>query len=502
MLRIFQVLQIDHNHEFRIDAGGIIARRGLGLLAEWEETGVRINPNGTLSRRPPGVFDHFGPWEDDLVYRFSETWELEEYRNLSWWPLDERIDPITGIIQIRVPMQDLLNPWDDTEFRFSPTDKVLESLSLLGGWQAWPGEQHREKEKEWEPDKPSNPYQSHSREQNGREPQGCLDQIGEFIGKCFFYLLSLLFVCWLASRVLETIHLMYLTASLAAYINLRAFSQQASDGGDSISIGILRKSAYPRILGSALAVGLLVTAKELIFSEDPWVFAWQGVGLLLGLALSYKLDLPYMLAAKTIQWAAKHRSSNVSPVFSIFTTHNSRLLLTSIGIVFAAGLWHQYRPVPQPTLGTGQGSGGVKAAPSSMPASGLGPVPRSEQPELKQSLSAEFGGEKPTAIEGKVDSGGRASDPTAVSGEDAVSTLPFKAKSNIQGLSSSDLRLERNRVYARHGYRFKDPVLVKTFTKEKWYKPDTSDMNIVWSRLAKDEQDYVKEIQREEASRR
>ena len=43
--------------------------------------------------------------------------------------------------------------------------------------------------------------------------------------------------------------------------------------------------------------------------------------------------------------------------------------------------------------------------------------------------------------------------------------------------SADDLRLMRNDIYARHGYKFKDSSLRNIFEKQSWYKPVTSNAN-------------------------
>jgi len=48
---------------------------------------------------------------------------------------------------------------------------------------------------------------------------------------------------------------------------------------------------------------------------------------------------------------------------------------------------------------------------------------------------------------------------------------------DIVDKSKLELRLMRNEVYARHGYRFNNPDLQNYFEKQSWYKPTTLDAN-------------------------
>lgn len=70
--------------------------------------------------------------------------------------------------------------------------------------------------------------------------------------------------------------------------------------------------------------------------------------------------------------------------------------------------------------------------------------------------------------------------------EDDACLIPYETlrsrklvQSDIAGMSSSDLRLIRNEIYARHGYIFKSSDLKEYFSQFSWYEPrsrDVSDM--------------------------
>lgn len=50
--------------------------------------------------------------------------------------------------------------------------------------------------------------------------------------------------------------------------------------------------------------------------------------------------------------------------------------------------------------------------------------------------------------------------------------------SDFLGLSSDELRLLRNSVYARHGRRFKDPALQNYFNSLPWYSPTRDEVSV------------------------
>jgi len=58
------------------------------------------------------------------------------------------------------------------------------------------------------------------------------------------------------------------------------------------------------------------------------------------------------------------------------------------------------------------------------------------------------------------------------------------AAEDIGGKSVADLRLIRNEIYARHGYRFRNPSLLTYFEAKPWYHPDTGDMQVAEKRMS------------------
>jgi len=60
---------------------------------------------------------------------------------------------------------------------------------------------------------------------------------------------------------------------------------------------------------------------------------------------------------------------------------------------------------------------------------------------------------------------------------------------------SSELRIIRNEIFARHGYIFKSEDLAEYFGKQKWYKPQFDNVD---SYLTVDEKEYIKVIKQAE----
>ena len=56
-------------------------------------------------------------------------------------------------------------------------------------------------------------------------------------------------------------------------------------------------------------------------------------------------------------------------------------------------------------------------------------------------------------------------------------------ESDIQDFSKQELRIMRNWVYARHGYDFGEQGLKKYFTQFKWYKPESTHSEVVYSKF-------------------
>ncbi len=72
-------------------------------------------------------------------------------------------------------------------------------------------------------------------------------------------------------------------------------------------------------------------------------------------------------------------------------------------------------------------------------------------------------------------------------------------ESYLTFLTTEQLKLLRNAMYALHGYPFKDPGLLAYFGKFDWYKPESSFQE---SMLSAEERAFTQEIRTEESKRR
>ncbi len=61
--------------------------------------------------------------------------------------------------------------------------------------------------------------------------------------------------------------------------------------------------------------------------------------------------------------------------------------------------------------------------------------------------------------------------PDEVPGDFPEAALRDLTEDELNGLSLEDLRLMRNEIMARHGYRFSDPELAEHFKAQPWYRP-------------------------------
>jgi hypothetical protein len=72
---------------------------------------------------------------------------------------------------------------------------------------------------------------------------------------------------------------------------------------------------------------------------------------------------------------------------------------------------------------------------------------------------------------------------------------------SLSQLGDAQLRCIRNEPYARRGYIFKDKGLTQFFSSQSWYKPTTSDVASIASKLTSSEKNLIKEVQQEEKRR-
>ena len=57
----------------------------------------------------------------------------------------------------------------------------------------------------------------------------------------------------------------------------------------------------------------------------------------------------------------------------------------------------------------------------------------------------------------------------------------YLTSSDLKGLSSWELKIARNEIYARYGYSFEDEELRRYFLNKSWYEEDSSINKDTWS---------------------
>jgi len=88
----------------------------------------------------------------------------------------------------------------------------------------------------------------------------------------------------------------------------------------------------------------------------------------------------------------------------------------------------------------------------------------------------------------------------------ASDTVSLLSAANLVGVSDGDLVIMRNTPYARHGYSFpgvksKTIALRRYFKAKPWYKPDTDNEEVAYSRLSPNERANIDLIVRTEKKR-
>lgn len=71
-------------------------------------------------------------------------------------------------------------------------------------------------------------------------------------------------------------------------------------------------------------------------------------------------------------------------------------------------------------------------------------------------------------------------------------------ESDLAGMSSGELSILRNAIYARHGYRFNRDDLFDYFSNFSWYNPVTSNMTAAYNSMSATERYNVDFIRRHE----
>ncbi|MDE2104223.1 MAG: YARHG domain-containing protein [Patescibacteria group bacterium] len=90
--------------------------------------------------------------------------------------------------------------------------------------------------------------------------------------------------------------------------------------------------------------------------------------------------------------------------------------------------------------------------------------------------------------------------PSSVYIDPDISAEHLLTPDDLAGLSGWELRLERNAIYARHGYIFHSPDLREYFARQAWYRPVTSDQDAVVKSFSAVERENVLLLRQREAA--
>lgn len=66
---------------------------------------------------------------------------------------------------------------------------------------------------------------------------------------------------------------------------------------------------------------------------------------------------------------------------------------------------------------------------------------------------------------------------------------------DINGLSSDDLKIMRNEIFARHGYIFKTDDMRQYFSQQSWYNPQYNDVTSMLSAVEKSNVEFIKKFE-------
>ncbi len=66
---------------------------------------------------------------------------------------------------------------------------------------------------------------------------------------------------------------------------------------------------------------------------------------------------------------------------------------------------------------------------------------------------------------------------------------------DVQYLSSRDLKIMRNEIFARHGYIFKTSDMIQHFSEQSWYRPLNNDVTAYLSKIEKENVNFIKQYE-------
>ncbi len=65
-------------------------------------------------------------------------------------------------------------------------------------------------------------------------------------------------------------------------------------------------------------------------------------------------------------------------------------------------------------------------------------------------------------------------------------------QSDMEGLTSWDLKVMRNEIFARHGYIFRTQEMIDYFSQKSWYTPRYDDVSSLLSSIEKKNVEFIK----------
>ena len=71
----------------------------------------------------------------------------------------------------------------------------------------------------------------------------------------------------------------------------------------------------------------------------------------------------------------------------------------------------------------------------------------------------------------------------------------YLSYADIEYLSSRDLKIMRNEIFARHGYIFKTSDMIQHFSSQSWYRALNNDVTAYLSKIEKENVNFIKQYE-------
>jgi hypothetical protein len=71
----------------------------------------------------------------------------------------------------------------------------------------------------------------------------------------------------------------------------------------------------------------------------------------------------------------------------------------------------------------------------------------------------------------------------------------YLSYADVEYLSSRDLKIMRNEIFARHGYIFKTSDMIQHFSSQSWYRALNNDVTAYLSKIEKDNVNFIKQYE-------